>query len=53
MLSLAVALVALALPWLPWAQALDFVALPLGLIGTLAGLLLAYFALTELAKRLH
>jgi Mg2+-importing ATPase len=49
-LSLTVALVALALPWLPFATAFGFVPPPLPLMGALGALLLCYLVTSDLAK---
>jgi Mg2+-importing ATPase len=50
-LSVAVALVVLALPWLPFGRALGLVPIGPSLLLALTGLLVGYVVVTELAKR--
>jgi len=49
--TLAVALVALALPYLPRAAVFDFEPLPAGVLAAVLGITAAYVLVTELAKR--
>ena len=48
--SIAVAVFALALPFLPGAHTFDFVPIPVGLVATLVGICAAYAGASELAK---
>lgn len=50
--SVAVAAVALAIPWIPAAATLGFVPLPAWLLATLVGVTLSYLAAVEALKRL-
>jgi hypothetical protein len=53
-LSAAVAFVALALPFVPWAdQALEVSPLPIALLATALAIAAAYAATTEVAKRCY
>lgn len=48
--SLAITALAVAMPWLPWADAFGFVPLPLPALAMIVALTLSYLAAVELAK---
>jgi Mg2+-importing ATPase len=50
LLSLGIAALALAMPWLPVAGILGFVPLPVNIAGALAAVLVLYLALTDFSK---
>ena len=49
--TVAVAVVAIAIPYLPGAQWLEFVPLPLPMLAALIGITASYVVVTELLKR--
>ena len=50
-LTLALAVVACSLPYLPGAELFEFVPLPASILAAIAAIVVAYLVTTELAKR--